>query len=183
MSQENITGGAALDALLQTLPANIEKNIMRTALSAGARVFLAEALRNAPIGRATESERQQGFRPGALRRSLRVTSSVKNGKASASVKAGGIVKKTGENVFYAKWVEFGTRPHTIAPRGRTMSIGGQFVAGAVEHPGVRPHPFMRPAADAKSTQAVAAVQMQIRKRLTKEGLTVPPPIPPGEDEA
>lgn len=163
MSQENIGGGAALDALLQSLPAKIETNIMRGALRAGARVYLDEVKQNIPEA------------SGDLRKSARITTRKgKNGQVSASVKVGNRV------AFYAQMVEFGTRAHTIAPRARAMQIGGQFVAGAVDHPGTRPHPFMRPAADAKFSAAVAAVQAQIRKRLTKEGLSVPDPTPPDE---
>lgn len=165
MSQENITGGAALDALLASLPVKLETNVMRGALRAGARVYLNEVKQNIPEA------------SGDLRKSARITTRKgRDGQVSASVKVGN------RQAFYAHMVEFGTRAHTIAPKAKAMQIGGQFVAGAVEHPGTRPHPFMRPAADAKFTEAVAAVQAQIRKRLTKEGLSVPEPTPAGEAE-
>lgn len=166
MSQENITGGAALDALLQSLPAKMETNVMRSALRAGAAVYLAQVKQNIPV------------KDGALRQSARITTKKnRDGSVSASVKVGN------RQAFYAQMVEFGTRSHVIAPRTGRLQIGGQFVGGAVEHPGSRPRPFMRPAADEKFTAAVAAVQKKVRDRLRAQGLDVPDPPLPGEDEA
>lgn len=165
MSQENISGGAALDALLQSLPAKMEQNVMRSALRAGAAVFLNEVKQNIPVEH------------GDLRRSARITTKKnRDGSISASVKVGN------KRVFYADMVEFGTRPHTIAPRAGAMQIGGQFVAGTVPHPGSRPRPFMRPAAEAQFSAAVAAVQKKVRDRLRAQGLDVPDPPLPGEGE-
>lgn len=163
MSEQNITGGRALDDLLQTLPVKTETNIMRSALRAGARVYLDQVKQNIPV--------QQGF----LRASARITTRKgKDGKISASVKVGN------QLAFYANMVEFGTRPHVIKARpGGALNVNGSEVK-SVDHPGTAPHPFMRPAADAKFSQAVAAVQAQVRKRLTKAGLNVPPADPPDE---
>lgn len=166
MSQENIGGGAALDALLQSLPAKMETNVMRSALRAGAAVYLAQVKQNIPV------------KDGALRQSARITTKKsRDGSVSASVKVGN------SRAFYAHMVEFGTRPHIIAPKRSAMQIGGQFVAGTVEHPGARPRPFMRPAADEKFTAAVAAVQKKVRDRLRAQGLDVPDPPLPGEGES
>ena len=163
MSQENITGGAALDALLATLPQKVETNIMRSALRAGAAVYLSQVKQNIPVEH------------GDLRRSARITTRKgRDGQVSASVKVGN------SQAYYAHMVEFGTRAHLIAPRAGSLQIGGQFVAGAVQHPGARPHPFMRPAADEKFTDAVAAVQKKIRDRLRAQGLNVADPALPGE---
>lgn len=172
MSQENINGGAALDALLASLPVKMETNVMRSALRAGAAVYLAQVKQNIPV------------LDGVLQRSARITTrKSKTGQVSASVKVGGENKKTGESAFYAHMVEFGTRPHVIAPRAGGLQINGQFVGGAVEHPGSRPRPFMRPAADAQFSAAVAAVQKKVRDRLRAQGLDVPDPPLPGEGEA
>lgn len=165
MSQnENIIGGAALDALLRTLPSKVEKNIMRSALRAGAKVYLEEVKRNIPV----ES--------GNLRNSARITTRTRGGAVYASVKVGNRV------AFYAQMVEFGTRAHRITAKpGSALNINGNEVK-SVMHPGIRPHPFARPAADAKFSEAFAAVQAKIRQRLTKEGLEVPEPTPAGEEE-
>ena len=180
--EDFVLGGAALDALLGTLPVNIEKNIMRGALRAGAKVFLAIVKQNIPVEH------------GALRQSARITTRVRKGEVTASVKVGD------KNVYYANMVEFGTRPHLISVQDsekgvnkktgkvlsmrtinkNVMKIGNTFVGPTVRHPGARPHPFMRPAADAGFEAAVNAVQAHVRKRLSKEGLTVPEAVPPDE---
>ena len=168
MSQENITGGAALDALLQTLPQKVETNIMRSALRAGAKVYLDQVKQNLSVISKT----------GALLASARITTRKgKDGQVSASVKVGN------RQAFYAQMVEFGTRAHVIvAPPGGAMNVNGTLVKN-VDHPGTEKKPFMRPAADENFSQAVAAVQTQIRKRLTKEGLNVPAAVPPDEAAA
>lgn len=176
----HIAGGAELDRLLQTMPVKLEKNIMRAALAAGARVIRDEAKRLAPVGQPSNvAAKDYGGYPGALRDSVRVTTRfTKDGEATASVKAGGRTKK-GADVFYAHIVEFGARRHIIRPRPgkKKLEIGGQFIGGQVDHPGVRPQPFMRPAADSKANEAVAAVTAYIYKRFAKEGIDVPAPIP------
>lgn len=163
MSNEtNIAGGAALDAMLKSLPAKIEKNIMRTALRAGARVFLDEIKSTIPVEH------------GDLRKSARITTRAGRGQTSASVKVGNRV------AYYAQMVEFGTRPHVIKARpGSALNVNGREVK-VVHHPGIRPHPFARPAADAKFSAAVMAVQAKIRERLTNLGIDLPDAAPAGE---
>lgn len=156
---EVISGAREVDQLFQTLPANVEKNIMRGALRAGAAVFLEEVKPRIPAA------------SGQLRASARVTSRYRRGEVSASVKVGNFV------AWYAHLVEFGTRPHTIKSKtpGGALRIGGARVR-SVEHPGIRAQPFMRPAADAAFPAAVAAVHRKIRERLTQRGLSVPEAI-------
>jgi len=175
MSETYIKGGKQLDDLLQTLPLKLEKNILRGALGAGARVIMREAKALAPVGRPSNvSAKEYGGYPGALRDSIRVRSGfTKKGEAYASIKAGGTTKK-GATVFWAHIVEFGARQHIIRPRAKkALNLGGTFVAGAVEHPGVRPQPFMRPAADTKMPEAVLTITKYIRRRFEKEGIDIP----------
>jgi hypothetical protein len=41
--------------------------------------------------------------------------------------------------------EFGTKPHTIEPKGRVLRLAdGRFVTGPVKHPGMASKPFLRP---------------------------------------
>lgn len=154
-SEQNIIGGRELDELLQTLPAKIEKNIMRSALRAGANVLRDRAKELAP--------KDDGY----LQQSIRVVTRARGGQVSASVKAGNSI------AFYAHMVEYGTRPHTIkAKRAQALFFNGKAVKD-VAHPGARPKPFMRPAADAGLAASVAAVQQKVRERLTKAGIEVP----------
>lgn len=157
MSDANIVGGRALDAFLQTLPVKIETNIMRSALRAGVNVFKEEV-------KATIPEKS-----GELRRSVRVSTRLKAGTVTASLKVGG------KKAWYWRFVEFGTAAHRIGPKNaKALALAGVFV-GWVHHPGARPKPFMRPAFDSKAGGAIDAVAAQIRARLTAEGINAPAP--------
>jgi HK97 gp10 family phage protein len=162
---QNINGGADLDRLLQTLPTKLERNIMRAALRAGAAEILPEVQNRIP----TDS--------GQLRASARITTRYRKGEVSASVKVGNFV------AWYAHLVEFGTRPHRIVPKnpGGVLRFGGLEVR-SVDHPGIRPQPFMRPAADASLERAIARVTAKIRERLTNAGIDTPAPTPSDPEE-
>lgn len=156
-NEEMIVGGRQLNDFLQQLAPRVEKNIMRAALRAGANVLKAEAKHEVPVDE------------GDLLASIRVSVKSKGGTIYASVKAGG------KKAPHWHLVEFGTHPHKIKPKkAHALTIGGM-VVGEVHHPGARAKPFMRPALDAKSTEAIAAVVAKIRERLTKEGINVPAP--------
>lgn len=160
MNDQTITGGRELAQFLATLPAKVEKNIMRSALRAGAAVFREEVKATMPVD------------TGTLRRTVKVSVKARRGQVLASMKVGG------KNAWYAHLVEYGTRPHKITPaRAKALRIAGYTVAD-VDHPGSRPHPFIRPAFDSKSSAAIAAVAAQIRKRLTAEGINAPAPEAP-----
>lgn len=182
-TDQSLSGGAELDRLLQTLPTKVEKNILRAALRSGAAVYLKEVRSHIPAV------------SGDLRKSARITTRASRGSVSASVKVGD------KKAFYANMVEFGTRPHVIsvteADRGinrrtgnqisvstinRSLRLGGTLVGPSVNHPGSRPHPFMRPAADSGFTAAAEAVTAKIRERLTREGLNTQAPIPSDPEE-
>jgi HK97 gp10 family phage protein len=176
VSNFTIKGGAELQRFLDQLPAKLEANVMRSALRQGAKLIADEAKAQAPVAPPnSENKRLYGGYEGALRDSIRVSTGLKKGKVTASVKAGGKKRKSkrGADVFYAHMVEFGTAAHSIKPTKKGgkkfLSFGGIF-ARSVEHPGAAPRPFMRPALDGKAGAAIVAVGAQIKKRLTKEGL-------------
>lgn len=157
MADQTIVGGRALDAALKTLPAKIERNILRSALRAGGNVFKKDMQANVPV------------EEGELRASVRTTTRSKKGMVYAAVKVGG------KRAPHAHLVEFGTKPHQIkAKKGGGLTVGGGVVF-SVDHPGAKPHPFARPSFDAKPPAAIQAVGQKIRERLTKEGLNVPAP--------
>lgn len=157
MADQSILGGRELDAMLQSLPTKIEKNILRAALRAGVNEFKKEMQANVPV------------KNGKLKRSIKVSTKSKGGRVSAKVKAGG------KAAPHAMLVEFGTKPHKIAPKKAGGLLIGGNVVGAVDHPGAKAHPFARPALDSKQGQAVAATGSKIRERLTKEGINTPAP--------
>lgn len=155
----NIKGGRQLDQILQNIPVRLQTNILRGALRAGANVFKAEAKSNL--------EQNGSIDDGELLKSVRVSARLKGSTVTASVKAGN------KKAYYWGWVEFGTKPHVIkAARAKGLLFGGNVVA-EVLHPGARPRPYLRPALDSKSADAVAAVAEYIKKRLTKEGFSIP----------
>lgn len=154
---QNITGGAELQAALSSLPAKIEKNIMRAAVRAGAAVLRAEARLNVPVA------------TGALKKSIKISAKATRGQINVKVTAGG------KGARHAQLVEYGTRPHEIKPDGAAALAVGGAVVGAVMHPGAQPKPFMRPAFDAKAQEAIAAVAAKIRERLTEQGINTPAP--------
>lgn len=152
MSNVRVKGLSELNAALQTLPAKIEANVLRSAMRAGANVIKDEARANVSVA------------SGKLRAGLKVSTSSRRGKVTAKVKA------TGEHAHVAPWLEFGTAAHHIVSKGKGLNIGG-VVVRSVDHPGISPRPFLRPALDSKAQQAVVAVGNAIKKRLaTKHGI-------------
>lgn len=173
MSEEiNIRGLLQLQWFLDQLPAKVERNILRGALRAGAQPILAAAKASAPVARpSTENSKERGGYAGALRDSLRITTKIVNSRTViASVKVGG-KRKGSADVYYARWVEYGTRQHVIkAKPGGKLSFGGSFY-DFVLHPGAKPSPFLRPALDSQHRQAIVAAAEYMKNRLaTKHGL-------------
>lgn len=158
----NIVGGKELAQFLQQLPLKIEKNIMRAALRAGARVIADEAKQNVPV------------QYGDLKKSIRTGSNAKKGRVEAYAKAGD------KKAWYYRFVEFGTAAHIIKGKSGnnlkfTTKDGKLIQIPQVNHPGAKAKPYMRPALDSKGDDAVLAVTNKIRERLTKEGINAPAP--------
>lgn len=153
----HIKGLAALGKALSTLPVKIERNVLRGALRAGMKPVQAAARENA--AKAT----------GLLARGLRISTDGRKGKVYARLKT------SGKHDYIARFVEFGTAPHRISGRnGGMLRIAGKAIVPSVAHPGARAVPFMRPAIDTKSPDAVQAVANYIRNRLsTQHGIDVP----------
>jgi HK97 gp10 family phage protein len=153
MAEVNVKGLRELQALLDTLPAKVEANVMRGALRAGMKVVEAEAEKNVPVA------------TGALYAGLKIGTRRRGSVVTANVKA------TGIHGPVAHLIEFGTRAHQIRPKTKeALSFNGNF-GEVVNHPGVAPRPFMRPALDSKANAAVSAAAEYMKRRLaTKHGL-------------
>ena len=166
----NVSGLKELDAILKTLPAKVEGNVMRGALRAGQVVILKAAQSNLQSQGAVDS--------GALLKSLRIrqgTRSKKFGVVRMNLIAGN------KDAFYSHWVEYGTgqyysgtgrsvgKAYTINPKkkGGALLFGGK-ARSSVVHPGIRPRPFMRPAFDLHSQAAIQTIAAYLRKRIPKE---------------
>ena len=83
--------------------------------------------------------------------------------------------KPGWSMSVAIWEEYGTVAHTIrvgqlpsdGGRQRSLVIDDQFVGKVVEHPGAKPHPFLRPALDLKADEAIRAAQAYLNARIVR----------------
>jgi hypothetical protein len=150
-------GMVDLTSFFATLPANLELNVLRSALRAGAEEF-ADGARE----ECTSEE---------VRATIKTSSRAEPGLVTAKVQT------KGKGAHKAPWLEYGTDEHEITVKGDTVSlvIDGKFVGKSVEHPGARAKPFIRPALATRETAAVDAIIRQARKRLTKEGLLTPDP--------
>ncbi len=148
-----IDGLADLQRQLDELPARLERNVLRGALRAGARVIQDEAKRHVPV------------KSGALRDSIRVSMRVRGGLVQAFIRAGGRGK--GEP-FYAHLVEFGTSAHEERPKGaKSLFFAGVF-SSVINHPGAQEKPFMRPAFDGGAPRALDAVVDYLTTRIPRE---------------
>lgn len=167
MANSDIKGLDSFLAFLGDSPKQMQA-ATHASLFAGAQLIEAQAKANCPVGApSAENVRLYGDYPGALRDSIRATVAEKDGKIYASVKAGGRTP-SGADVFYAHIIEFtGAAAHIIKSRdGKSLAIaGGQFAS--VRHPGMKAHPFLRPALDAKELEAVALVGAGIKTVLEK----------------
>lgn len=153
MAELQVKGLAELHKVLQSLPEELEKKVLRNALRAGANEFKKAAKAQVPV------------KSGALRKSIRVKTSARKGRwrLKATVVAGNA------EAYYAHMVEFGTAAHMIKPaKAKSLFFLGQ-AREAVEHPGAQAKPFMRPAFDSGSEAAINAFADSVRKRLGKEG--------------
>lgn len=156
----HIAGLSELQKMLDILPAKIEANIMRGALRQGANIFRDRARSNVPEN------------SGALKKSIRVKTSLRKGKVITQIVAGG------GDVYYAKFLEFGTAsfyegsgrtvgaPYKISPKMGNKAIKfGSVYAPYVIHQGVKPVAFMRRAFDGVTTEVIDDVAAYVRKRL------------------
>lgn len=154
MSNEvHVKGLSELALFMDQLAPKLAKNVMRGALRAGMKPVQDEAKANVAVA------------TGVLQKGLKVSTRVKGGVITASLKA------KGKHGFLAQFVEFGTAAHRIdAKKGGALSFGGSVVQ-SVEHPGQQARPFMRTALDARAQDAVIAAAEYMKERLsTKEGL-------------
>jgi HK97 gp10 family phage protein len=159
----HVKGLSDLQKLLDTLPAKMEANVMRGALRAGAKVVLAEAKQNVPVDQ------------GILRDGLKISTGTKKGVVKASIKA------KGKHGYLAHWMEYGTKPHKIKAGEGSLFYNAAHVE-EVDHPGVSPRPFLRPALDSQAGQALAATGEYIKSRLAKKHGIDTSDISIGDDE-
>jgi HK97 gp10 family phage protein len=149
----HIKGLSDLNRFLEQLAPKVEANVMRGALRAGMNVVKPIAQANI---HSVSGELARGLKVGTRRRGSRVIANL---------------KATGRHSHIAHLVEFGTRAHNIAARGKGWLSFLNVFAKSVDHPGARARPFLRPALDGQAQAATIAAGEYIKNRLaTKEGL-------------
>jgi len=162
MLEVKINGLAELEKTLSELTDKLQRNVLRSALRAGAKVIETQV---------KEQLQDDGsVHTGRLRDSIHASVRVIRGKPVATITAGG----SGKNAaFYARFVEFGTAAHDIKPKKHKSLFFAGLMREVVHHPGAKKKPFMRPALDTASAPATLAFALQIKKRLTKQGMDTP----------
>lgn len=166
MAETYVQGLAELDKLMKSLPTRMEVNILRGAVRAGQKVIEQKAESLVPV------------RKGELKKSIRVRANARaqrRGFVRADVVAGN------SSAWYPGLIEWGTGSHYSGPgnskrapyqikpvtREGALYFGGT-IRKAVTHPGIRPQPFMRPAAEQLDGPGLDAFVAYVRKRLPKE---------------
>lgn len=176
-----LKGGPELLRLLDELPKNLERNVIRGGLRAGAKVIQQQAKANVPV------------QTGQLKRAIGV------GTRTAGSRISSYVKLRGSGSYLGLFIEYGVAPHLISvaeadkpvrntrrgsrkvsigpinkmvKRG-SLKIGEHFVGPMVMHPGHAPKPFLRPALDQKAEEAVNAMGAYIAHRVQIGNLKAP----------
>ena len=154
---QHVDGLKELQAALKELPERIARNVLRGSVNAGATVIRKEAQARAPVS--VGPKRQGQSPPGTLKRALyqkqiRELSSLVKQTFIVSVRKGKQYRNQGkkgnlsQDAYYARFVEFGTAK--MAAR-----------------------PFLRPAFEARKTDAVAAIKAYLERRIPEEVTKLP----------
>jgi hypothetical protein len=150
MSYRHIDGVEGLQARLLQLPAKLEAKILRGALRAGAVVMKKSVDPLIPR------------RSGRLARTSRVSTRSRHGLVTASAKVGD------SRAYYGHILQRGAQPHAIRARNKPfLHLQGDVFVRQVNHPGIRPNPFMQLGMERGTTPAIAAVAAYVRQRLAQ----------------
>lgn len=148
-----VAGLSELKKMLEGMPANVEKNIMRGAVRKGTKYMETIARNYVPV------------KTGALKKSIRTSVRIVNGDVRATLKVGG------KGARHAHLIEFGTKPHLVKSPDGVLKVFGKFFK-SVQHPGSRMRPFMRPALDAGRYNALNVVAEYVRLRINRANLKI-----------
>ncbi len=175
MSEFKLNGGPELLTLLDQLPARLAGNVLRSGIRAAGKVVLEEARLLAPKG------------TGKLAKSIKL-GSPKYDRAEQQVRVrvkigGDKGNKGNDHAFLGMIYEFGSAAYAGQKyqrdgRTRTRSVKLKFDGTTIygRFPNIAGHaarPFMRPALDAKASEAVKVMGEHIARRLTWRELQAP----------
>ena len=144
-----------------TRRSNIAESISVSARSVAGNDAFAQAMR-AGLGKAGAVD--------AKREALRARA----GEGTFVVYVGPARKRGLRGTKIAHLLEFGVGPHVIKPRRLnaskrlSLNVGGDWVRpGVVNHPGLRPHPFMRPAFEGTKGEVITLIASELRVEISK----------------
>lgn len=155
MSYQYLDGVERELAKLRDFPAKIEANVIRGAVRAAAMVELRAAKPMIPLG--------PGRAGMHLADTLRVSTRVSKGRASATVKLGNLRK----GVRHAHFLLGGTKPHLIKGKVNGVLSFGGIVRSVVQHPGTKANPVLNKA-DALSRVSALRAAFDYADQRTKK---------------
>jgi HK97 gp10 family phage protein len=169
-----LTGFKELADALKELPANISKNVLRSAVGAGAAVVRVEAKNNALAMKKTGTLARSIYQ-----KQIRELSGPEKQTFFVGARSGKLYQKVGKkgvnkDAYYARWVELGHFSRPSKANKKLLRKAGRFeaqninLAVAVESGVIHwipARPFLRPAFDVKKEQAVEAIGQKIAARL------------------
>lgn len=168
MNEVKILGARELyQALSTTIPRNMEGKVLQKALSAGTKLVLQSARRNAARGGGDFP----ASRTRTLVRAIYAARSKFNQSPTLEVRVVGVRKgkkasKKGKDAWYAKFIEYGRRA-IRAKNGKLLVFKGtdgeQVFAKQVAAAPARP--FMRPAWEENKDKALTAILAELKKQL------------------
>ncbi|WP_296584229.1 HK97-gp10 family putative phage morphogenesis protein [Xanthobacter sp.] len=158
----SLLGLAKLEKKLQRLP-DVTRTQIKAAIEASAEDIVRLAKSLVPV-RAGELRDSIGWTWGAPPRG-----SITLAKSAASLLGKDLtvtVFAGDDKAFYARWVEFGTAPHSLA-KGADRSSKGKRISGGRQHPGAKSHPFFFPAWRASKKGAKSRIRKATRAAAKK----------------
>lgn len=179
-----VLGMKELGDAMRELPVRLARNVLRGTVAAGAADIRNEARQRAPVYHGEVSKGHPP--PGTLRRSIIIKriperSSQWSQMYYVTVRHGKKYSKQGkegrlsQDAYYWKWVEFGHRyvgrykgffaDFKTRGRGRLTGLAKRRAESASMVP---PHPFMRPAFEARKSAAVERMKAYLTERIPAE---------------
>lgn len=152
--KSGIAGLSNLRRVLRRLPADVTSELRET-IEFGANMILRDA-------RARLAQRSKRTSRALV---------VKMGRDRLSAKVGIIGARAKKQAYMARWIEFGTKPHSLKKGSRSGGKGRSAQRLASQkggwHPGVPPHPFLFPAYEANKQKLIRLIGASVDRTLRR----------------
>lgn len=158
-----VDGLTKLDSQLKMLLNDVQQaSTLRAALRAGGKV-LVDSMRSRVKRTAGQPHHASGKPRPHVADDLKVRFKRDNGLLTAHIGAGR------QTAYIANFLErTGAAPHEIkAKPGRALNVKGRLVE-SVQHPGMQPSPFIRPAFDSQKDRAIEQFKTVLADRIRRE---------------